>query len=235
MANQRDIDRWKKDKDRWNEWAEDRLKAKEKLEKEGKWAVDLIGNATNAETKRWIASATVDFSKHIFTEDVDFSGFVFPHTADFSDVKFEKNAGFGGATFEGGAWFAQCTFNGRAFYNSAKFNADASFNSARSGGPFSLADVKFRRVPDFIQMSFRAPIRLDDLEVIQAKAFLSAGNKENAARYRALKKMAIEAHDHVRELEFFASEARERRGNDGPAWSAAWVFSWSSPGLMDTI
>ena len=36
MANQRNIDRWKKGKDHWNKWARGRLKAKEKLEKEGK-------------------------------------------------------------------------------------------------------------------------------------------------------------------------------------------------------
>ena len=36
MANQRDINRWTKGKDHWNKWAEGQLKAKEKLEKEGK-------------------------------------------------------------------------------------------------------------------------------------------------------------------------------------------------------
>ena len=51
-------------------------------------------------------------------------------------------------------------------------------------------------------------------------------DEDHAARYRALKKLAIESHDHVREQNFFASEAIERRATDDPVWSAKYILGF---------
>ncbi|MDP2618672.1 MAG: pentapeptide repeat-containing protein [Hyphomicrobiales bacterium] len=262
MANQSDINRWKKGKDHWNKWAEGCLAAKVKLEKDGKWAVDRAGVATNAETKRWINSATTDFSGHFFEAKTDFSAFVFPHEVTFAVAEFRHRADFSGAkfcgsayfrdatfrsvarfnsarfckaasfrrtTFSGNAWFigsrfkeksvfSEATFDKTANFSESKFFGLASFNWVQSTGSFSLADALFAEVPDFTQTSFRAPVRLDNLRVPQARPFKLKGHDERAAYYRALKKIAIESHDHLRELNFFASEIRERRCNDDPWW-----------------
>ena len=223
MANQRDINRWKKGKDHWNKWAEGRLKAKEKLERQGKWAVDEDGSGTNAATRRWMDSVKVDFSENVFKGNAGFEGYIFPCTVNFSGAefggsalldaaefkgnaqfdwakfgghaffgaakfgvdagfdraefsedawfdaaefsgeawfgraKFGGDAWFDAAEFGGHAWFDQCTFAGSCDYYNANFIVYASFNSSISDGPFSLADATFEQVPDFIQMSFRAP------------------------------------------------------------------------------
>lgn len=381
MASQHDVQRWEKGEDHWNKWAEGRLKAKEKLEKEGTWSVDDDGNGVNEETNRWIGSAQVDFSGHVFKQAVNFIGILFPHKANFSHATFRKEANFvgvrfssdvnfcgatfqttadfydtgfsgnasfievtftrrasfaratfssdvdfggvsfsklanfnkvtfsgnatffhaifsGGATFMGGAtfskdvefrdatfskntafdeatfyglaefvgvtfseearffettfskmanftratfsedaeffgatfsevvFFKQCIFNANANFKRAEFIEGVSFNASRSDGSFSLAGATFQNVPNFIQMSFREPARLDDLNVVQPAALLRRGHKESAARYRALKKIAIESHDHVREQQFFAAEIKEQRGNgnDAPYYSAKFWF-----------
>lgn len=151
----------------------------------------------------------------------------FHNLAGFRRVRFSHNAWFGGARFKDDAVFSEATFCKTANFSNSIFVGLASFNWAESTGPFSLSEAKFEVVPDFTQMSFRAPVRLDDLEVVQARPFQRKGDKERAACYRALKKIAIESHDHLREQQFFASEARERRGNDDPTWSAKWWFSFA--------
>lgn len=298
MANQRDINRWKRGKDHWNKWAEDRLKAKEKLEKNGKWEFKN-GIPANKASKNWRELASVDFSDYVFEDNADFRGFSFPNSVTFSCAKFNEMAGFdeaiffGSATFDevifskaalfgrvifsgnvsffstifldyakfidstfsgialflnvrfyGDAWFYDATFSfhahfkqsifdGSTAFDNVEFYNDTSFNAAKSDGPFSLTKAHFSTVPDFIQMSFRAPARLDDIELPQAKPFLISGNKERAAYYRALKKIAIEAHDHVREQDFFASEIKERRGNDDSLMSAPWFFGYAYELLSD--
>jgi len=326
MANQRDINRWQKGKDHWNKWAKARLKAKEKLEKEERWAIDKSIGPISAETERWIKSANVDFVRHVFDEAADFSGFLFPWSAifndttffegaefsnaaffegaefskaaffkdvifnnatfsegaEFSDAIFSKNAifddttfsegvEFSDATFSGNAWFNRATFSvyasfpnttfseeaefsdatfsgdaifsdanfsgyvefnrcnfvGRIDFNRATFDADAAFNYAKSGGPVSLTGARFDVVPDFIGMSFRESVRLDDLNIVPAKRYLRRGDKNRAARYRVLKKLAIDGLDHLREQEFFAGETRERRGNDDPTGSAKYILGFA--------
>ena len=335
MADQRDIDRWKKGKDHWNKWAEGRLKAKEKLKKEGKWEVDFYGSGLNEETKNWISKASVDFSRHRFDTLTSFADFIFPSVADFNGAYFRKDAAFSSAiffgkvgfegasfnneasftkvsahanatfdeaTFHGFVYFSKAkfrqgatffytnfenstffdfveffeviifryamfsapadfesaTFDGQAFFNLASFTKGAEFSGATfhrlanfnqatfdagtnfavsrflgaatfsfaaSSGPLSFEAASFYEVPDFIQMSFHFPARLDDLYVVEAHPFLLSGDADRAARYRALKKIAVESYDHVREQSYFASEARERRGNDDPVGSPNWLFS----------
>lgn len=90
---------------------------------------------------------------------VDFSNAEFTKRAGFERATFGEYAEFGGATFGGDARFGQCVFDGGADFSGVVFFKNAFFRSTKSDGPFSLADVTFLAVPDFIQMSFRAPAR----------------------------------------------------------------------------
>lgn len=243
MSEQRDIDRYKKGREHWNQWAKSRLEARAQLKADGKWAVKGDGQAANDETQLWMQSASVDFSSAGFSGKVEFSGFLFPHTADFHDVNFKgpaifSEANFSGealfvratfhsaarfekATFSGNARFDRCEFNGIADFSEAQFYGRASFHSASIGGPFSLASTYFHQVPDFIQVSFRASVRVDELQIKPGRRVFLKGDSDKSARWRVLKKIAIEGHDHVREQTFFANEVRERRGVDDKLLSAA--------------
>lgn len=292
MANQRDINRWKKGKDHWNKWAEGRLKAKEKLEKEGKWRTNKNAEGLNRETIRWLKDSSVDFTDHSFVKVANFEDFIFPHNASLSRARFTKYANFSRAQFLGKTWFiatyfnlganfsqitardevsfraatfassttfnkaeflkklwfrgarfeddvdlartkffgtagfGQVSFARRTDWKNAEFHSEAIFRSANIQGPFYLNTVKFAHVPDFTQINLEIPIRLDNMTLPPAKPFSFSGDRERAARYRALKRIASESHDHVQEKNFFTSEAKERRGSeDDPMFGTRWFLS----------
>jgi hypothetical protein len=52
------------------------------------------------------------------------------------------------------------------------------------------------------------------------------GDRDLAARWRALKRLAIQGHDHGRELEFFARELKARRFVEDKWLSAPFLFGW---------
>jgi len=86
---------------------------------------------------------------------------------------------------------------------------------------FTLERATFVEVPNFSQSHFaEAPI-LDHVSVPEVWGinhffwpWLSGVSAAPglSARYRALKRLAIEAHDHTRELDYFASEVKALRG-----------------------
>ncbi len=80
MANQGDINRWKKGKDHWNEWATEMLEASKKLIS---FQFDLNGKAENQKTVEWLEAAAVDFSDHVFEDNTDFSNVIFPANTIF--------------------------------------------------------------------------------------------------------------------------------------------------------
>ena len=77
-------------------------------------------------------------------------------------------------------------------------------------------------MPDFIQAHFAEAPRLDNSHIrpgfIEPRRFWDRlfprvnGDVDRSARYRALKRLAIDGHDHVREQEYFAGELRSLRG-----------------------
>ncbi len=212
----------------------------------------------------------VDFSGATFERKVDFSGAIFIENAIFSDFTFPKTADFSSVTFTRDAVFQSSEFVKAAVFNEAVFNGDALFTYAQSKGAFSMAGAEFKQVPDFIQMSFRAPVRMDNILIeqtrrgrdrgakcwvrilraffkgnkaakwrvwrlirkktaeflVRTRRVFSKGNKEKAARWRALKKIATDGADHVREMNFFAGELLERRGSDYCMFGARWLFDF---------
>ncbi len=186
---------------------------------------------------------TADFSDATFHEEANFSDACFKEKADFSGAIFVKKAESSNATLEGKVNFQGCEFRGVTLFDDARFIGDTSFSYARSDSLFSMADARFRQVPDFIQMSFSAPARMDNLTIkrtrfdrdkstkwlVRVWHYIFKGNKDRAAKWRALKKLAIDSADHDRELYFFAGELHERKGGDGLWWLARWLlglFYW---------
>jgi hypothetical protein len=202
-------------------------------------------------------SGDARFNRTTFSGDARLEGATFSGYAGFIGATFSDNAGFAGATFSGDARFNVATFSGRAAfthstfegfttYADANFGESADFSAIRSERAFSLANATFAGVPDFIQAHFAEAPRLDNMHFRRRRdearslwdqartrvKHLFPGDESAPARYRALKRLAIQGHDHESELRFFAGEiASARFVTDHPLiwriWSAQ---AWS--GLM---
>jgi hypothetical protein len=193
----------------WNEWANSMIAEREALETTGDWVAGYDSDIWNDATRNWHAAARADFSAHLLRDNVDFKDFLFP-----------GDAWFGSATFSGDARFDGATFKGRTLFDTAKFEKEANFNAMRGGASFSLAEFRFCGVPNFIEANLNEAPRLDNLHIEPARvAPLSLkrvrdyfkGNPDLPARWRALKRLAVQEHDHEQELVFFRSKLRSRR------------------------
>lgn len=194
--------------------------------------------------RRTTFSGGAVFDKATFSDETVFSG------ATFSSV------GFRAATFSGVARFHMATFSGVSSFEQTEFSNEVTFNAIEVERAFSLANAKFRYVPDFVQAHFAEAPRLDEV-MIEPRGFWfpfkrsvkrngkaddaakspysetsdktpqSKPTKEKSARWRALKRLAIQGHDHSREQEFFKRELLARRGVEDKRWHLAYWFGWA--------
>jgi uncharacterized protein YjbI with pentapeptide repeats len=225
--------------------------------------------ASNADFGSAIFSGYADFSgasfkwcatflDATFSGKADFEHACFQMKADFANLTFISDVSFAGAKFGPGseADFGLSTFERTAEFSSAEFRNEAVFRAIWVKRAFSLANVRFHCVPDFIQAHFEEVPRLDHVTVevglrpsswtlgpptprinlfqlYQSWRYhhhLRLGMPGDAgARWRALKRLAIQGHDTDRELQFFSGEIRAARfAGDWPlpwpAWKAsAWL------------
>jgi len=108
-----------------------------------------------------------------------------------------------------------------------------SFQAARGNSVFSLAGVTFLALPDFSGAKFEEAPRLDNLNIeprrfaqIILRNFVPQfkGDANRSARWRALKRLAVQGHDHVREQDFFKGEITEKRYVEHKLWQAEYWF-----------
>ena len=134
---------------------------------------------------------------------------------EFSNSRFQGRAWFFGAQFKGATEFQQTTFEASATFRDASFKM-VGFHGMDSKGAFSLEGVVFDAVPGFVQSHFSEAPLLDTIQIRQMQAkpgLLASGDKGVAARYRALRRLAVQGHDHEREMAFCAAEVRALRGD----------------------
>ena len=187
------------------------------------------------------------FDRATFLRDADFSASEFSHDAGFGRTTFLRAALFAGARFRRKALFSSTKFDGYTSFADAEFLGAVRFNAAEGKAAFTLERAQFRQVPDFIQANFVQAPRLDNVIVTSALTRLGArylwpvrfflglirrlfGADENVpARYRALKRLAIQGYDQEREQDFFAGEIRSARfATDWPLPVKFWrANSWS--------
>ena len=172
------------------------------------------------------------FDSATFSGDALFDSATFSGDALFDSATFKGAAWFASATFSGAASFRGRTFPGDVFFNAARFGpgeadfslvtfervaqfdgatftGEADFNAVSGKRTFSMSGAQFEGVPNFIQAHFEEAPRLDNVVVTQPNhAELLSGDKalDLFARWRELKRLAIQAHDTDRELEFNAQE-----------------------------
>jgi hypothetical protein len=157
----------------------------------------------------------------------------FKGPARFDNVEFSEGARFVGAIFSGPAWFAgvqfrgeagflQASFEGYTTFARARFDHQAVFHAIEAKSVFSLADTAFLAVPDFIQAHFVEAPRLDNSRIPQN--LQKTNDTDLAARWRALKRLAIQGYDHAREQDFFKGELRARRWMEDKPWHGVFIF-----------
>ncbi len=162
-----------------------------------------------------------------FSDESNFSNSTFNNKVDFTSSKFIKNV-----------LFINANFNDQTIFSIAQFFSFTDFNSINAENSLSLERVKFHKeIPNFIQASFKEAPRLDNIEFgnnVSPGNFLNSINSfihpDIKARYQALKRFAIQAHDHENEQRFWAGELRSDRSlrtEDGswnlrPLVSAFW-------------
>lgn len=167
----------------------------------------------NFNSAKFLRSAS--FGSAIFEREAKFQDCIFSSADDFgSGPRSLYAATFRQTQFYGDAIFSRSYFKQAATFSEVIFHKAADFHSIVSEVSLSLEGAVFSAAPDFVEARLHAPLRLDNVSIREAKPFLWRGNKEAAARYRALKRMASDAQDHLQELNLFASELRERRGSD---------------------
>ena len=241
----------------WNSWANNLLTERKVLESAGTW---MRGdqNQWNEVTRSWHERAKADFSGHKFTSEVNFGNFHFPGEAifmsakfkgyvSFQSAKFHYNASFldaiffrialfNDAEFEGVARIMHCSFKSSVLFADSSFKKFASFRAVSGKGSFSLHNAKFSEVPDFTEAHFEEAPQFDNVELKPERFKKSQTHVRSPnlpSRWRALRRLAIQAHDYERELQFFKGEIIARRGTEDKRTHARFWFGWLYQLLSD--
>ncbi len=179
-----------------------------------------------------------NFDNSVFIGSVHFNETIFESNAKFENSNFHEMADFTGVTFSDEAWFAHSTFCKTTLFIMSTFEGLTTFSAIQAKRGFSLSGASFvNEIPYFKQANFQEAPHLDDINFsryIEPKGFINSILNPIAsdlkARYQALKRIAVQAHDHENEQRFWAGELRSDRSlrtEDGgwnlrPLVSAFW-------------
>jgi uncharacterized protein YjbI with pentapeptide repeats len=139
---------------------------------------------------------------------------------DFSDAVFNGYTSFSKFTWDD-VIFVQVAFHGFATFENARFGGRADFTGIAVDGVFNLSGATFKQIPKFNQANFREAPDFDGIEW-PLPGFFSHGSAEDIPKYRALRRIAVQAHDYELEHVAFKGDLRSRRRT---------TDSWISAGL----
>jgi uncharacterized protein YjbI with pentapeptide repeats len=191
-----------------------------------------------------------NFMEAMFTGEANFWGAKFAGKANFWKATFAGKARFTEATFTGEAQFLQATFMSEAdfqhaeflgitIFREAHFKQVASFHAARFSKTVSFRGSDWGAVPDFIGTAWKDGVAIADFVQLQTqlnKGELDWRNPSTSDpapitdRLQALRKMARDADDRPRELDYFALELQARYQGKG-AWAKRFLvnlYGWFS-------
>ena len=189
----------------------------------------------------------VSFESTVFNErtmiqnpEVSFSGVRFDKGAKFTKAHFHSRTSFNRAVFNDLTDFSASVFEGKTTFTGTKCQGQADFRAIKSTSVFLFDDLgpasqdwdsgmaEFSTVPDFQQATFVEAPRLDNVKIgpqlsrwNKLKAFFTKGDLEKEGRWRALKRLATQGHDHASEQLFFREELLARRGVTDRYWHAS--------------
>ena len=191
----------------------------------------------HAEFGRTTLFADAEFRGSAWLAEAEFEGHAW-----FERSKFSGDARFGHTKFGGDARFTQAEFDGYTAFDNAKFDRVANFSAVTGITIFDLANARFWFLPDFTQAHFTEAPRLDHIKIEkwsfkrlkwQGVKDYFQGHPNRPARWRALKRLAIQGHDHVSEQFFFKGELKSRRWREDKPWHDRFWFGWFYQWLSD--
>lgn len=156
-----------------------------------------------------------------------FQGTVFCGAAYFSFAEFNGNVSFANGRFRKKAHFKRSIFNASVCFKKSTFKGQADFSAIDCKSKFTIRDVEFQKVPDFIQASFVEAPQL--VEVKQLGPIKIEGSKEarhQQACWRALRRLALRTQDHIGELSYYGEEIKARRGMMKRSWHPVHWLGW---------
>lgn len=182
--------------------------------------------SADASFLRTMFGGLASFTGATFSGKALFEAATFDGDAWFNRLMFSESARFHGAKFKAAGRFAQASFKAYTTFYQGQFCGLADFSAVQVERTFTMQGAAFAEVPDFIQAHFAEAPRLDNVSIPEvggvARLFLPMlrgvdPNPDLSSRYRALKRLAIQAHDQARELDYSANELKAQRGHpDSP-------------------
>ncbi|WP_028796127.1 pentapeptide repeat-containing protein [Thalassobaculum salexigens] len=176
------------------------------------------------------------FSKAKFYASANFRIANFFDNASFGLAQFSGDAIFGGTTFMTDASFREATFTADADFGAAKFLAEAYFIKATMKSIWRMSQARIVGTLDaqtadinghalFAEIDFQIPPDLTSTSFSQPPSFLGSTFRypcsirvwgkcdipDGEARFRRLKQLAADTHDHELELRLFALETKAKR------------------------
>jgi hypothetical protein len=162
---------------------------------------------------------------HTSFEKVQFSD-----QADFRAISVERAFDLGDTYFTQAPNFIQAHFAEAPRLDNCKFEYDVW----RLGLLRVILLVRQRRLKLLIRLCKReCELRLQPLIVIIKRSTRDAQLNDSDARFRALRRLAIQGHDHENERKFLQEEIRARRFVQDKPWHAAFLFGLAYGAFSD--
>ena len=171
--------------------------------------------------------------------DVNFRGAQFGEgNVNFSGAQFgEGNVNFSGAQFgEGEVRFYGADWKGGCIFDPSEVRSLKSldFSSVSIEGDLSFGQFSTSCVIDLRHSKINRPIDLDRVDInyeLESEnwkkwPFHRAAKPHASTCFRRLKKLAKEADDHQRALDFYAKEMRSSYGHSLTGWKLALFFAY---------
>lgn len=194
-------------------------------------------------------SGTALFEHAVFDGEAWFAKSIFEQIARFDDTTFNKGARFEDCTFRGDVAFSASCFVAYATFDRGQYHGQVSFQGVEARSAFTMAGASFSQVPIFYQATFSEAPRLDNVSIrstnrkgiaraaiwnrlkgssdtsVSAKwSQLKVQGNEATVRWRTLRRLASQGHDHQREMLFFKAEVLSSRWISDEPWQAYFWF-----------
>jgi hypothetical protein len=171
------------------------------------------------------------FNDAVFAGDARFVDSIFSATW-FESARFSGIAEFERCILLAGARFDSAIFSNSTTFAQTKFLKIAEFTGIKVERHFSMTGTVFEEVPIFNQADFKQSPDLDNVK-FPLPRFLQTGKEELIARYRAIRRMAIQGADYEREQMAFKGEIRSKHGTEHKWHHAALWYGFAYDALSD--
>ena len=184
------------------------------------------------------------FYRAIFFGDARFDRVLFRKPAGFQYAKFLGDVGFDHASFSNSAlfssaefhketWFGMVAFSNYTHFADTTFDDVVSFKGISEDRSFVMTGARFKTfVPDFSQAKFNEAPDFDQVD-FPIPDFWQKHRSTDIAKYRAIRRLAVQGHDHDNEGKAFKGEIRSKRGTEHRWHDAAFWYGLAYDALSD--